>query len=136
MINPRDTSETRTYRETLRATLANEKYTSVPDQFMVRAGVTYNVLPAKGLGLGLGGRVEGVPVHDLIGAENGFRRPGYVVSVEPTLNYSRGRNMATLGIPTALIRNRTQSVTDKVMDRHGDAAFADYLVYINYSFRL
>jgi hypothetical protein len=136
MSNPRDTTETRTYRETLRATLANESHLSVPDQYMARLGAAYNVMAVHGLSVAAGGRIEGIPVYDLLGKENGFRRPGYVVSAEPTVSYMRGRHNLAVGVPIALIRNRTQSVTDKASNRHGDAAFADYLVSVNYSVRL
>lgn len=136
LINPRDTTQTRTYRETLRHTFANESYLSVPDQFMTRAGVVYNLMAVHGVSLAAGARIEGIPVYDLIGKENGFRRPGYVLSAEPAVSYMRGRHNLALAVPIALVRNRTQSVTDKAMNRHGDAAFADYLVSVNYAVRL
>lgn len=136
MMNPRDTTQTRTYRETLRSTLANESHLSVPDQYMVRAGLAFNPMAVHGLSVAAGARLEGIPVRDLIGKENGFRRPGYVLSAEPTVSYMRGRHNISAGVPIALIRNRTQSLTDKAMNRHGDAAFADYLVSVNYSVRL
>jgi hypothetical protein len=136
LLNPRDTTATRTYRETLRNVLANESYLSVPDQFMARLGVAYNLMAVPGLSLAAAGRIEGIPVYDLLGPENGFRRPGHVVSAEPTVSYMRGRHHLALAVPLALIRNRTQSVTDKARNRHGDAAFADYLVSANYSVRL
>jgi hypothetical protein len=137
MLNPRDTNQTRTYRETLRATLSNEKYMSVPDQFMVRAGLAYALPAIKGLSATLGGRIEGVPVRDLIGGSHAFRRPGYVISVEPTLNYMKGPHTFTAGVPVAVVRNRTQSVTDQeaAVARHGDAAFADFVVYFTYAHR-
>jgi hypothetical protein len=135
MINARDTTKTRTYRETLNATLANESYLSVPDQFSARAGINYAVFPSKGIYVSVGGRFEGVPVRDLIGKSNGFRRPGHIFSVEPGITYAHGKNIVTLGVPVALIRNRTKSVTDRQMNRHGDAAFADYLVFLNYAHR-
>jgi hypothetical protein len=136
LFNVRDTTATRTYRETLRSTLANEKYMSVPDQLMARGGVSFSGLPLHGLALSLGGRIEGIPVQDMIGKENGFRRPGYIVSAEPTLAYMRGKSTFTFSVPVALIRNRTQSVTDKAMNRYGDAAFADYLVFVNYGIKI
>jgi hypothetical protein len=136
MLNPRDTTKTRTYRETLRSTLANESHLSVPDQFMFRAGLAYNLMLIHGLSLAAGGRIEGIPVRDLAGKENGFRRPGHVISVEPTVSYMLGRHNLSLAVPVALFRNRTQSITDKAMNRHGDAAFADYLVSVNYAVRL
>src|SRR2546428_2548519 len=34
--------------------------------------------PERGVSLSLGGRIDGIPYHDLIGKSDGFRRPGYV----------------------------------------------------------
>lgn len=87
LINPREQNGTRTYRELVSATLANEAIMSVPDQYMGRAGLTYSFRHIKGLGLSAGARLEGIPVHDLAGGSGDFRRPGYIWSVEPTITY-------------------------------------------------
>lgn len=136
LINPRDVNGTRTYRETLSPALANETIMSVPDQYMARAGFNY----MKGRwSLTAGARVDGIPVHDLVGESDGFRRPGYVIAVEPGVNYSKGKHLFYLNVPVAVVRNRTQSVTDKEMTeltgtfRQGDAAFADYVINLGYS---
>jgi len=106
---------------------------SVADQYGARLCFYYAVLPQAGFTAGLGGRIEGIPSDDLIGKSEGFRRPGYVVSIEPTISYNKGVNF-TLNVPIALYRNRTQSYSDKLRTREtgvfriGDAAFADYLI--------
>lgn len=142
LSNPREVNGTRTYRETLSATLANEAIMSVPDQYMARLGFNYSFLGTlKGLSASLGGRLEGIPVYDLVGGSEGFRRPGYIVSIEPGLSYNMKKSMVFLTLPWALVRNRTQSVTDKENSkltgttRHGDAAFADYAINLGCSFR-
>lgn len=128
LINPRNTNGTPTFRGSL-----GEEIMSVADQYLLRAGASYAGPSWKGFGFSLGGRVEGVPVEDLIGDSDGFRRPGYAVSVEPGLGYSRGPHSVSLSVPVALYRNRTRSVPDRaVPGRHGDAAFADYLVMLGY----
>jgi hypothetical protein len=105
-------------------------YFSIPDQFAARVGVGYALLPMHGLAMNLGGRVEGVASEDLIGGKGGYRRPGYVVSVEPGLSWSHQNFNLSLNVPVALYRNRTKSVSDKAIGngQHGDAAFADYLI--------
>ena len=134
LINPRNVNGTRTYRETLSPAIANEDIMSVPDQYMARAGASYNFLRLPGLSLSAGGRIEGIPVYDLVGGSDAFRRPGYVISVEPGIGYAGKNTNWYLNIPVALSRNRTQSVTDKEMSiktgtfRQGDAAFADYSI--------
>lgn len=136
MVNPRNTNGTRTYRETLNPLLANESIMSVPDQYLVRAGLTQSV--ARGFSAMLNGRIEGIPVRDLVGGSGGFRRPGYIVSVEPGVSYMWAKNTLLLNVPIALHRNRLQSVTDKEREattgthQQGDAAFADYLPMLTY----
>jgi hypothetical protein len=113
---------------------------SCPDQFAARIG-TFYMTPVSGLSTFLGGRVEGVPAYDLIGSSAGYRRPGYVVSVEPGVGYNLRNVSFNLTVPIALYRNRTQSYEDKqrTMEtgvyRHGDAAFADYLINLSFSYK-
>ncbi len=142
LFNPMDVNGTRTFRETISPVLANEDIMSVPDQYMARAGASWNISRKSGLNLFFGGRIEGIPVEDVIGSSEGFRRPGYVVSLEPGIDWMRGRHDLNLSVPWAVYRNRTQSVTDKEMEaqlgvpRHGDAAFADYTINLSWTVRL
>ncbi len=134
LVNPRNTNGTRTYRETLSPAIANEDIMSVPDQYMARVGASYNFSALPGFSLGAGGRIEGIPVYDLVGKSDAFRRPGYVISAEPAISYTTKKASWYLNLPIAVSRNRTQSVTDKEMSkltgtyRQGDAAFADYSI--------
>lgn len=139
LSNPKEINGTRTFRETLSPVLANEAIMSVADQYMARVG--FNV----GFGAwsaSAGGRIEGIPVEDLVGGSLGFRRPGYVISAEPGLNYIHKKTVVFLTVPIALDRNRTRSVTDKEASetsgtyRHGDAAFADYSINVGVSIKL
>jgi hypothetical protein len=52
-----------------------EHYMSIPDQYFARAGFSYLAVPSWGLAVNLGGRVEGIPLHDALGGSDGFRRP-------------------------------------------------------------
>lgn len=109
---------------------------SVADQFAARVGLSQSLRFVPGLALMLGGRVEGVPAIDAIGGSSGFRRPGYIVSVEPGLTYMKHQTSLALTVPIAVYRNRTKSFADRLDptgQKHGDAAFADYLVSFNVS---
>jgi len=103
---------------------------SCPDQFAVRLGSFYSDM--NGFNAYLGGRMEGVPSRDILGGSTGYRRPGYVVSLEPGIGFSKNQYSFFASLPIALYRNRTQSYEDKLRTletgiyRHGDAAFADY----------
>lgn len=139
LFSPKETNGVRTFRETLSPILANESIMSVTDQFSARVGINYEVKHT--FGLGLGARYEGIPVNDLIGGSQGFRRPGNILSVEPSVNYMKDNVTVSLNVPIALRRDRPQSVTDLAteiqtgMPRNGDSAFADYLVNIGFFYR-
>ncbi len=112
---------------------------SVPDQYAFQLGTFYNSI--SGINAYLGGRMEGVPSNDLIGGSAGYRRPGYAISVEPGIGYSKDKYSVSLSVPIAVSRNRTQSYEDKQKTittgiyKHGDAAFADYLINFGVSYR-
>jgi hypothetical protein len=112
---------------------------SVPDQYMARAGVS---LQLNRLNFSAGMRDDCVPVHDLIGLSDGFRRPGFIISAEPGVTYVFKNVSVYSYVPIALVRNRTQSVPDKIttaltgVTAHGDAAFPNVVVNIGANFRL
>ena len=88
-----------------------------------------------GLAATFGPRFEGVPAHDLIGDNLGFRRPGFALSLEPGLRMSRGQNLLTASVGRAVWRARVKSVPDIMTGKHGDAAFADWIWSASYSRR-
>jgi len=132
LFNPRDTNGVPTFR-----TGSGEEIMSVTDAYLAKLGVGMPIpfLGQYGFGCSIAGRVEGIPTYDAIGNENGFRRPGIAVSVEPGISWSYAGHTLGLSAPIAVYRNRFQSVPDKEADpeRHGDAAFADYLILFSYS---
>ncbi len=136
LFNPRNTNGTPTFRRDSVEVGAIVSVMSVPDQFMARAGMNYAVLPYKGLTATLGGRLEGIPARDVIGKEDGFRRPGYIVSAEPGLVYMPGKTTIGLNVTVALVRDRIRSVYDRKTGRHGDAAFADFAIFLTVARRL
>ncbi len=134
LINPREQNGVSTARggTSSAASIAyGSDVMSVPDQYMVRAGG--NVAAQQWM-FSAGMRMECVPVKDLVGGSNGFRRPGYVLSVEPVVAYKIKSTQIYLSVPYAVQRNRTQSIPDKIRTRktgvyaQGDAAFSDYSV--------
>lgn len=128
LFSPQDTTGVLTYRPA-----PGENVNSATDQYLWRGGFSHPVPKLRGAALSIGGRMEGVPVRDAFGKSNGFRRPGYVISIEPGLMYARGRNMFNVSGPWAMERNRKISVTDIENHTHGDAAFADYTVIASYT---
>lgn len=140
MSNPRETNETVNRVLTSKSTQADSitAFHSVADQFVVRIGINYLVLPRQNLAVNLGIRAEGVPAKDVIGKDQGFRRPGYIISAEPGLAFQHGDVLFSLNVPLALYRNRVKSVSDladPTGQRHGDAAFADYSINVGAAWR-
>jgi hypothetical protein len=130
LFNPRDTNGVRTFRRR-----AGEEVMSVSDQYLVRGGIARAVPGIAGLVVTFGGRWEGVPVRDLLGKSNGFRRPGYAISADPGFLYARWGYVFSCNVPWAIERNRRRSVSDIANGVHGDAAFADYAVTLGLSRR-
>src|SRR5206468_7943073 len=142
LINPREVNGTSTTRGGTASATAKKYNTdvmSVPDLYMARGGAAYMVNQVTFSG---GLRIEGLPSKDIIGGSRGFRRPGYIISAEPSITWVTKKVSYNLSVPFALQRNRTQSDSDKRRSAdtgthvQGDAAFADYLVSAGVTFRL
>ena len=135
-ITPQETNGVNTFRSGFEAIM------SIPDTYLGRIGAEYAVPGASGVSLSLGLRAEGVMVYDLIGHSKGFRRPGYSVALEPGISINKKKWSARLYVPIAIQRDRLQSVPDKQKTRatgvysQGDAAFADYLIALSFSYKL
>jgi hypothetical protein len=130
LANPRNTNGVSTFRaRPLESTF------SVTDQYLVRGGVTRLIPGLRKVAGSIGMRLEGVPIRDIIGRSDGFRRPGYSLSVDPGVMFSRGAYTVSMNLPIAVLRNRKQSWTDKMVGIRGDAAFADYSLIMGISRR-
>ncbi len=109
---------------------------SIPDNYVGRLGFEYSFASKPAVTFTLGGRVDGVPVHDLVGGSDGFRRPGYAVSIEPGVRLQHRSWAASLTIPVAVYRNREQSTSERALDIDPVAAsFADFLITASISRR-
>ena len=138
LLSPQNVNETEQFASDRKITDLMIRYHSVADQFAARVGVAYDLIPSKGFQVMLGTRIEGIPSYDLVGGSDGFRRPGYIISIEPGVSYSKSKNMFSLTMPLALVRNRIKSaydIKDPTSLRHGDAAFADYFISATVSHR-
>lgn len=132
LFNPRNTNGVRTGRGR-----ASEAIMSVADQYLARAGVVVPIPKVGGWSASFGARLEGIPVRDAFGKSDGFRRPGYALSVEPGVSWvrSRGREIWSASVAIPVERNRRRSTSDIIDNRHGDAAFADYVLVLGYARR-
>ena len=122
-----------------------------PDQYFARAGFMTAVGKSKKLTVSLAGRFEGIPAYDAFGGQVAYRRPGYVMAVEPGIAYRTGQHSFSLFVPYNFKKNRIQSAADiadqklqnsrindpvKYVHVQGDAAFADYSISLGYAYRI
>lgn len=111
---------------------------SVPDIYSGRLGLAYTLWPDQGLSVSLGGRIDGDPVHDVLGGgDNAYRRPGYVVYLDPGFALTRGRDNFTLSVPLRLRAERQRSVLEQLptQTQPVGGGFAKFLVFAAYSRR-
>jgi hypothetical protein len=110
---------------------------SATDQYLYRAGIVQmvpKVRALRGLAFSAGIRGEGVPVHDLIGGSDGFRRPGFIFSFDPGLMFNYKRDTLSVNGPWAIYRDRPPSVPEIQYNiTNGDAFFSDYTVIASIS---
>ncbi len=130
LFNPRNTNGVPAGRPR-----PSEAVMSVSDQYLARLGVSFPIRKFRGLALNLGGRIEGVPSSDIFGKSDGFRRPGYALSVEPGFSFSRRKDTWSLNMPVPVLRERIRSVPEIRDNVRDAAAFADYLILVGYSRR-
>jgi hypothetical protein len=149
LFNPKESNGS--FKSAPKAGLEGYNVYACPDQYLARVGVMTSILKSKALTLSLAGRWEGIPAYDAFGGQVAYRRPGYVVAVESGVSYRHNKHTLALFIPYNVVRNRIQSAAD-IADQNlqnasiaepkdkvhvqGDAAFADYSINVNYTYRI
>lgn len=134
MANPKDENSTPSVIQGLglgaSPSFADVLYDTVPDQYLARLGGTVG-LPMK-FSFSLGGRLEGQPRYDLIGASHGFRRPGKTAYIESGLAYTWRTVAVNLNVPITVYRNREPN---PYSNASGDATFPKYVVLLSFGYR-
>lgn len=106
-------------------------YLSVPDVYSGRLGVAWAMWPAHGMVGSLGGRVDGIPLRDVIGGgDDGFRRPGYSIYADPGVSFAAARGTLTLSTPVRVGQNFSPDLTPG-HPVGGD--LANFLVFASYT---
>jgi len=119
-------------------TPTSKTYWSVPDVYSARLGGAFTLMPDRGLAMSLAGRLDGIPVHDLLGGgdESTIKRTAYVVFAEPGLSLARGKDTFTLSVPYRMRVNRQKSLLEQSTNTLNGGGFAKYLVFASYSRRI
>jgi hypothetical protein len=149
LFNPKESNGS--FKSAPAAGLAGYNLYACPDQYFARAGFMAGIGKAQKLTASLAARWEGIPAYDAFGGQVAYRRPGYVVAVEPGISYRSGQHGLSLYVPVNFVRNRIQSAADiasqklqnagisdpeQLVHVQGDAAFADYSINLGYTYRI
>ena len=102
---------------------------SIPDQFNLQTGFTYAI---GQFGISAGLRLDGMPLNDLIGKSDGFRRPGEILYFDNALMWSNITNTIRFSFPYALHRNLRTSNLDQSLGIKTLGGLADFLVTASY----
>lgn len=129
LFSPADTNGVKTFRSQ-----PGQGIMSATDQYIFRGGIVQGVPKIRRLAFTAGLRGEGVPVRDLLGDSNGFRRPGFIFSFDPGVMFNYKRDTISVNGPWALYRDRPPSVPEiQYHITNGDAFFSDYTVVVGLS---
>lgn len=115
LSNPRELNGTETpFGDRPDFTLGDLGYTfvSVPDQYTGRVGVSQTLWAARGLSATFGARIDGVPSEDVFGAGDGWRLPGYAISIEPGVSLTIGKHYFSFTRPVAVKSHGSKNVAD------------------------
>jgi hypothetical protein len=135
-ITPEEMTETEAPNADKGSPTSPTRFNSIPDQYLARFGFSYVVWPEHGLSLSFGGRLEGVPAYDAVGGSLGFRRPGYIVSIEPGISWIGKKNSFAITTPISEYINRVRSAPEELTGaKTGDSAFADYSILATFTHR-
>ncbi len=78
-------------------------------------------------------RVEGVPIRDVFGTSDGFRRPGMIGFIEPGVNLRLRDNLMSFSIA---VRSHVDIKDSPTSTRREDATVPRYMVFVAFSRRL
>jgi hypothetical protein len=121
LSNVRDTNGTPSMIQSLGVPLSpvfqNRLTNSVADTYSLQAGMatplpyTWDKKYLRGLRFRASLGFEGLKSRDIFGASNGFRQPGYALSIAPGFTYSYGRHMFILETPIVFNRHINPGAT-------------------------
>jgi hypothetical protein len=67
---------------------AFKRYNAAPDSYLYNAGLSAPIPRLKGFSVSLGGQMAGVPAFNVLTGDEGYRQPGYIVTLNPGLSFN------------------------------------------------
>ncbi len=81
---------------------ANKRYNSAPDSYLYNVGVSTPFPRLKGLSLSLGSQMAGVPTFNVLTGSEGYRQPGYLVTLNPGLSLNTKMGTYFVSVPVRI----------------------------------
>ena len=78
---------------------ANKRYNATPDSYLYNAGASAPVPGLKGLSFSLGSQIAGVPTFNVLTGSEGYRQPGYLVTLNPGLSLNTKLASYSINVP-------------------------------------
>jgi hypothetical protein len=108
---------------------------SVPDVYSFRSGISSAPRRRLPISASLGARIDGIPLRDLAGGSNGFRRPGYSLYADPGVVVRVGRSSWSVNVPIRVHQDFQRSLADIEKGAAGGGDLAKYLLLVGYTIR-
>jgi hypothetical protein len=111
---------------------------SVPDVYSSKAGAAFSLLPDRGVTISLGGRIDGIPVRDLLGGgdDSTTKRTSHVIFADPGVSMEIGNGTLNVSVPYRVSVNRKKSLLEQRTNGLNAGGFAKYLVFAAYTYRM
>jgi hypothetical protein len=84
------------------AVQANKRYNATPDSYLYNVGASAPVPHLKGLALNLSSQMAGVPTFNVLTGSEGYRQPGYLVTLNPGLSMNTKFATYSLSVPVRI----------------------------------
>jgi hypothetical protein len=78
---------------------ANVRHNAVPDSYLYQAGISAPIPGLKGVSASFGSQMAGVPAYNILTGNEGFRQPGYLVTLNPGLSLRTKYATYSVGVP-------------------------------------
>jgi hypothetical protein len=84
------------------AVLATKRYNATPDSYLYNVGASAPVPYLKGLSLSLGSQMAGVPSFNVMTGSEGYRQPGYLITLNPGISLNTKLATYSFGVPVRI----------------------------------
>ncbi len=132
LIDPRNTTGTRAFFPLLRSPNTSTVNSST-DQYFAEFGASFRT-PWRRVSPTISYRFSGVPVEDLFGPSDGFRRPANLQYIAPGVDFHLRGQVLSLAVPMVTYINVKPHIVNGV-NQNTDSTVPGFMFTLSYAFR-